>query len=360
MLTRAAARVVGRLTLQRRVVLVTDQAGWILDEVAQALRARLPQDLDATVVSEGWQSARRCTIHFLDRRWLSGHTHLDAIHPSNRIVGLWWHGQPQSVEPGLREGFERLPALHPRFARMQVSCAAGRAAMRAAGVPEAKIVELPEGVDTRAFRPAASAAEREAVRRDLAIPEGAFAIGCFQKDGVGWGDGLEPKVIKGPDVLAEALIRLRPTHPVHAVIPGPSRGYLKRRLAEAGVPFSAPGWVARDALRRCYHALDAYVSPSRDEGGPAGVLEAMASGVPVVSTRTGMAADILDHGVNGFLADIEDVEGLAAGVGALIASPSRCRAVAEQGRRMIAAYDWDAVAPLYAQRLYRPLAAERR
>ena len=39
------------------------------------------------------------------------------------------------------------------------------------------------------------------------LPDDAFVVGSFQKDGVGWGDGLEPKLVKGPDVLVEALAR---------------------------------------------------------------------------------------------------------------------------------------------------------
>ena len=86
------------------------------------------------------------------------------------------------------------------------------------------------------------------------------------------------------------------TAPIVALLPGPARGYVANRLSAEGVPFIAPGFVAREALPVLYHALDLYVSPSRDEGGPAGVLESMASGVPVVSTRTGMPADMLDDG----------------------------------------------------------------
>ena len=49
----------------------------------------------------------------------------------------------------------------------------------------------------------------------------------------------------------------------------------------------------RDALAAAYHALDAYVVPSRQEGGPEGVLESLASGVPLVTTRVGQAADLV-------------------------------------------------------------------
>ena len=52
----------------------------------------------------------------------------------------------------------------------------------------------------------------------------------------------------------------------------------------------------RDGLASAYHALDAYVVPSRQEAGPKGVLESMATGVPLVTTRAGQAPDLVVEG----------------------------------------------------------------
>jgi glycosyltransferase involved in cell wall biosynthesis len=53
--------------------------------------------------------------------------------------------------------------------------------------------------------------------------------------------------------------------------------------------------------------LDLYLVTSRTEGGPKAILEAMATGVPIVSTKVGMAPDIIKEGYNGLLAEVEDV-----------------------------------------------------
>ena len=204
------------------------------------------------------------------------------------------------------------------------------------------------------FQPPPDSAARLAVRRALGIPDHAIAVGCFQKDGTGWGDGTQPKLVKGPDVLASALALLQAHSPVCAVLPGPSRGYLTARLSESGVSFVAPGFVARHELPRLYHGLDVYVSPSRDEGGPAGVLEAMASGVPVVSTYTGMAADLIASGENGLLVPIGDAEALADAVGRLAESSLERASMATGARSTIADYDWSRVAERYANELYAP------
>jgi glycosyltransferase involved in cell wall biosynthesis len=61
-----------------------------------------------------------------------------------------------------------------------------------------------------------------------------------------------------------------------------------------------------------YDGLDVFVSPSELEGGPIPLLEAMMANVVPVSTRTGFAPDVIEHGVNGFLCDVgSTVEELA-------------------------------------------------
>ena len=337
---------------RRRLLLVVDDAGWILDEVGEALRRHLPEHLRACTVGSDWNTARHCSIHFINRAWAWGDGLLDRVHPSNRLLGLWWHGGPDSPDPVLRNALKRLSLVHERFDRIQVTCRIGRETVRGAGVPDEKIVVLPEGVDLQVFRPAPPPAARASLRAKLGIADDAVAIGCFQKDGDGWGEGLLPKLVKGPDILADALELLHSRARIHAVLPGPARGYLTGRLQKAGVPFSAPGLVPRAELAQMYHALDIYVSPSRDEGGPAGVLEAMASGVPVVSTRSGMAPDLLADGRNGLLVDVDDAAGLADAVAQLVERADLRSEFAALAQQTIAAYDWPLVAARYARDLY--------
>lgn len=237
---------------------------------------------------------------------------------------------------------------------IQVTCSSGRETLLALGVPAGKIVQLPEGVDLERFRPAADSAVRTRARRALGIPENAVVIGSFQKDGIGWGDGAIPKPVKGADILADAIIGLRRALPVHVLLPGPARGYINQRLTAAGVPFTAPGFVDRSQLPRLYHALDIYASPSRDEGGPAGVLEAMASGIPVVSTRTGMAADLIESGENGVLVPTDDAPALTEALSRLADSETTRIALARRARDTIAAYDWPILVDRYVTELYAP------
>src|SRR5439155_13036148 len=115
-------------------------------------------------------------------------------------------------------------------ARAPVSHRAMEELVLGAGIGPGKVHLIPIGIDLAAF-PLRDAASRAAARRALDLPESAFVAGSFQKDGVGWGEGLEPKLIKGPDVLLAALERLRERVPeLHVLLTGPARGYVVRRL----------------------------------------------------------------------------------------------------------------------------------
>ena len=343
-----------RWRFRNRLLLVTDRSSWILDEVATHLGKNIPDEFRPLILEHEWQLAQHSLVHFINRDWAWDDRILDNTHPSNTLIGLWWHGRLDSPEEAMQASLERARRVHHHFARMQVTCSSGLETMLAIGMPEERLVVLPEGVDLQRFHPPAEE-QRKQMRSQLGIAEDAFVVGCFQKDGVGWEGGLEPKLIKGPDVLAEVLIQVSKKHNIVALLPGPARGYIKKRLENASIPFVAPGFVDNQELPKYHYALDAYISPSRDEGGPAGVLEAMGSKVPVVSTRAGMPADMIINGSNGFLANIEDVDALAKALCKLIEQPQLQTTVAANAFETIQAYDWRTLTPQYVDKLYKPL-----
>ena len=71
------------------------------------------------------------------------------------------------------------------------------------------------------------------------------------------------------------------------------------------------GAVTDKGLIEVFKKINVYVSTANVEGGPMGVLEAMACGIPVVITDTGFAGDIIKHGINGFLIPFKDPQALA-------------------------------------------------
>jgi glycosyltransferase involved in cell wall biosynthesis len=181
-----------------------------------------------------------------------------------------------------------------------------------AGVDPTRVFRIPIGIDLEHF-PQVDPDRRAAARRALDLDVRAFVVGSFQKDGVGWEDGAEPKLIKGPDVLVAALEVVRESVPELVVLlTGPARGYVRTELERRGIPYRHVRAGSRIELCRAYHALDVYVVPSRQEGGPKGVLESMASGVPLVSTRVGQAPDLVEEATNGLLVEVEDAEAIAS------------------------------------------------
>jgi len=226
--------------------------------------------------------------------------------PRSRLGVAYLHGRPGT--PGYPEFdrcFETLRRRHEELARVQVSHSELHSIALESGIDPAKVHRIPIGVDSAAFVPG------ESTRAELGVPESAFVVGSLLKDGVGWGEGLEPKTIKGPDTLLRALELARARIPeLFVLLTGPARGFVRAGLERLGIPhlhvYMPPG-----QLPRVYRALDVCLVASRQEGGPKAVLEAMASGVPLVTTRVGQAMDLVRNGENGFMVDVDDAEGLA-------------------------------------------------
>jgi glycosyltransferase involved in cell wall biosynthesis len=289
---------------------VGDRGGWSVEEDATNLAAAARR-LGFEVAPAGWagfavRQSVFLTSHFeaLSPRWLDS---------SHRLATAYLHGRPGTPgAPEFDRTFEALRRRPDRIARVQVTHGEMQQLVLSAGVATERVFRIPIGIDLEHF-PLTTPELRAEARVGLGLPETAFVVGSFQKDGVGWDEGLEPKLVKGPDVFVVALEWLRTYAPeLHVLLTGPARGYVKRELERLGVPYRHVLAGTRVELARAYHALDVYLVSSRQEGGPKAVLEAMAAGVPLVSTSVGQAQDLVEHGRNGWLVEVEDAEGLAA------------------------------------------------
>ena len=212
------------------------------------------------------------------------------------------------------------------------------------GIAPEKVFLIPLGVNPSYF-PRVTDDSRIAARKRLGIPPRARVVGSFQKDGVGWGDGLEAKRVKGPDVLLSVIDQLRAGVPdLFVLLSGPARGHVTAGLRRLGVPFAHDFIEDPRAIAPLYHAIDVYVVSSRQEGGPKAVLEAMSSGIALVTTRVGQAMDLVRHGVNGWIAEIEDAGALAAYAREVLTNGAP-RAVLDAGRRTAEANTYETLLP---------------
>jgi glycosyltransferase involved in cell wall biosynthesis len=119
-----------------------------------------------------------------------------------------------------------------------------------------------------------------------------FTIGSFQKDGVGWLHGTDPKYIKGPDILCNILKSLVGSIDFEVLLIGPARGYVINQLSAAGIDFKYCCYNNIDQVHTNYSKIDLYIMASREEGGPKSILECVASNVPILCTEVGMAVDV--------------------------------------------------------------------
>jgi glycosyltransferase involved in cell wall biosynthesis len=315
---------------------VGDQGGWSIDDDAVQLEATARR-LGHEVAPARWASYTERQAVFLP-------SHFSALQPrwlgsSHRLGCAWFHGRPGTPgHPEFEEALRTLRRNAARVDRVQVTHAEMHELVTAAGVDPARVFRIPIGIDIELF-PLGDDAIRAAAREALGLSDGAFVVGSFQKDGVGWGEGLEPKLVTGPDVLVETLARVHETAPELVVLlTGPARGYVRRELERRGIEHRHLRVAARDGLAGVYHALDAYVVASRQEGGPKSVLESLATGTPLVSTRVGQAPELVRDGVTGLLAEVGDAEALAALLCRIRDDPAVGRSLRTPGRAIAEAH----------------------
>jgi glycosyltransferase involved in cell wall biosynthesis len=324
---------------------VSDEGRWVLDDEARAIAAlasRLGIPARANLPLSAW--AAQC-CHYTSQYVLLAD---EAFRTRQRVSLDFLHGRP-GTDPVFDRLHESLRRHHGALTRVRVSHRAMEEAVRASGIAAEKIHRIPLGIELDSFPPQTAASRRDA-RRRLDLPDSAVVIGSFQKDGVGWGEGLEPKKVKGPDVFLEAMAALRPrVRELWVLLTGPARGYVKNGLQRLGIPFRHELMSGPGAMGQCYQALDAYLVSSRDEGGPKAVLEAMACGVPLITTRVGQAVDLVVPGHNGWLVDPEDAEGLADAAGQALADRERRDRVVAAARVTAGAHSYDAQVPQWTE-----------
>src|SRR5204863_8637393 len=107
----------------------------------------------------------------------------------------------------------------------------------------------------------------------------------------------------------------------------------------------------RPELADAYHGVDVCLVTSRQEGGPKALLEAMATGVPLVTTRVGQATELVVDGENGLLADVDDVDALVAAVERVHEDAALRPRLRASGRAAAEAHADERLDPLWANLL---------
>ena len=216
----------------------------------------------------------------------------DLIPPKSKVIVNFFHGKHEDG-PDVAKHIEDFIINHKKINVILVANSIIYERLIDWGIPKNKIQKIFIGVDTKLFF-RRDYYEKLIARQELGIPQDAFVVGSFQKDGIGWKSGNKPKYVKGPDIFVEVLDIISRTNKVTVLLTGPSRGYVKTCLKNLGIDYKHFRVDGYSNMPVFYHALDLYLITSREEGGPKGLVESIASGISVVSTPVGMAYDLLD------------------------------------------------------------------
>ncbi len=216
------------------------------------------------------------------------------------------------------------------------------------GVPGHKSRLLANGIDAERFGPRPDAAARP----DFGFGPGTSVIGTVGRI----------QEVKDHASLLEAFVLLRARLPDQAarlrlaiVGDGPLLPALRARVRELGIEGQVwlPG--ARNDVAEILRGFDVFAMSSIAEGTPGSVLEAMASGLPVVGTRVGGIPEVVAEGVTGLLVPPRDPGAMAEALARYLLDPAAAQAHGAAGRaRVLARYSMPAMVAGY-QSLYDSL-----
>lgn len=167
-----------------------------------------------------------------------------------------------------------------------------------------KTLYMPYTILPDVFKPVLSPS-RDELRDRFKIPRDSYVISNFMRDSR-VDDIGRAKPQKGVEILLQIIATLcKKGYPIHVLLAGPRRHWIKARFRERGIPFT---FVGREVdsddnafnimdpptVNLLYQASDLHLITSRWEGGPRGVLEAAASKTPVLCSPVGIAKDMLE------------------------------------------------------------------
>jgi glycosyltransferase involved in cell wall biosynthesis len=238
--------------------------------------------------------------------------------------------------PGFRPyDFRRLhkiaaPLLHIIWdnASAVVTNSKGLYQLAAAFDPTIDITIIPNGVDLERF----SAPERSWT------PANILSVGrvVYQK---------------GLDIALQALAGLKDLEWEWRIAgDGPQLPRLQAMIEENGLKDRVHflGWLKTDELKKQYREATLFLFPSRHEGMPNAVLEAMACGLPVAATRVAGNEELVIDGETGVLVPGEDVEGLREALRPLLTQASMRKKMGGAGRQRVeASFSWTRIAEEY-------------
>ena len=256
-------------------------------------------------------------------------------------VPAWWAGVPVRIHgehgrdvedlDGSKRRYQWLRRIYKPFVTHYIALSHDleRYLVERVGVPETKVNEICNGVDTERFRPAAV---REAI------------AGCPFNDPSHWLVGTVGRMqpVKDQANLVRAFVRaieldpaLRDRLRLVLIGDGPLLSDARTVLEAAGL--AALAWLPgeRSDVPAILRGLDTFVLPSLAEGISNTILEAMASGLPVIATAVGGNPELVEAGRTGELVPAANHEAMSERILAYARNPDAARVAGHAGRERI-------------------------
>lgn len=241
------------------------------------------------------------------------------------------HGLPEpyrgwkAVKMALYRGMEWAAIRMSRAVLIAVSADVGASVRRT--FPHATVHVVPNGIDESRILPIR---DRAVTRREWGISDDAPVIGFLGR--------LAP--IKGADLFFQMALRLGREFPeLHAVLVGEGQQREELEARARGMGLGQIHFLGhREDIGDTLRAIDVVVMPSRHEGLPLILLEAMAAGRPIVASAVGGIPEVVENGRSALLVPPGSVDALTQATRTVLIDPPRAEALAQTARRVVAGY----------------------
>jgi sugar transferase (PEP-CTERM/EpsH1 system associated) len=316
-----------------------------LTEVSESFRDRVNRD-DVSYTALGKVPGHAVWLYpklfrlFREQRPAIVHTRnlaaLEAVAPAwaagvpVRIHGE--HGRDASDLDGGKRRYQWVRRLYRPFVQQYVALSRDLEGylIERVGVSADRVEHIYNGVDSSRFRP--SLGGRAAIDGSPFNDPSLFLVGTVGR----------MEAVKDQTNLARAFVRAMSMSPTMArrlrlvlVGDGPLRAEVESIVRAANAESLV--WFAgeRNDVAEVMSGLDCFVLPSLAEGISNTILEAMASGLPVIATRVGANADLMEDGLSGRLVPRGDPQAIAQEILAYLAEPVLARRHGHAGRQIV-------------------------
>ncbi len=278
-----------------RVLFIVDSLYWVIGNFAHQITKNNPE-IHAVTCS---QFAIRKTI----KRFGQFPTCFDVVHfLRTKTIPELWGSFPIVNTLHHFDDATNLAPFYRSDAVMTVSTQ-WQQYLTQLGITETHQALVPFGVDTNTFCPPQDEA-RLKMRKTFSFPKDAFVLGFSSRRISNMNDR------KGVICFLQALKNLHQQLPnLATLIIGPGWQALAKNIRQQGILCTqAPYEMTHEHVAKFYSAMDIFWVTSRIEGGPVPLLEAMACGIPSISTPVGAALDLIHDSKNGFIVSFDSPE----------------------------------------------------